>query len=442
MKAMFKSIRENIDWYFLILLVVAVILLLLICVIESVYHSFLYALIYLLSNVKLLFALCLLIVSLLISLLIMLLATKFGNAFRIIIYTRFICIVKILFIVCLLCYVYNHALIIQFQHTDLDITATDKTPMEFLGGIEMVIMGNIGTLGLILYLVYLFFKQFKFLIYTPDILFLRTFSFDNKYQYIEHKIKSIAVNRDVLTIGNPKTIFRKTLGKTLYLPSVNWKKWLDYYILKSTNVILVVDNSEGVLWEMFEHIEHINKYIFIVPDKSLLKEILNNSSVSIEKNNVLQKYLHDVMEKSTDEQFVFSIQNGNIKISSIKKLETHILHRTKKVACDNSLENTVTIKYDKLARMRENIISVIQNIGFFFGDVIEFLVGIYDDISDFFSKKWFLLMGILCVTGGFFTIIMMLLINGGTIAQYICGIILGGGVIALGVGMILSKLKE
>ena len=43
MKAIFKSIRENIGWYFLMLLVVAVILLLLIliCVIESVYHSFL-----------------------------------------------------------------------------------------------------------------------------------------------------------------------------------------------------------------------------------------------------------------------------------------------------------------------------------------------------------------------------------------------------------------
>ena len=441
MKAIFKSIRENIGWYFLMLLVVAVILLL-ICVIESVYHSFLYALIYLLSNVKLLFALCLLILSLLISLLIMLLATKFGNAFRTIIYTRFMCIVKILFIVCLLCYVYNHALIIQFQHTDLDITATDKMPIEFLGGIVMVIVGNIGTLGLILYLVYLFFKQFKFLIYTPDILFLRTFSFDNKYQYIEHKIKSIAVNRDVLTIGNPKTIFRKTLGKTLYLPSVNWKKWLDYYILKSTNVILVVDNSKGVLWEMFEHIEHINKYIFIVPDKSLLKEILNNSSVSIEKNNVLQKYLHDVIEKSTDEQFVFSIQNGSIKISSIKKLETHILHRTKKVACDNSLENAATRRYDQLARMRENIISVIQNVGFFFGDVLEFLVGIYEDISYFFSKKWFyVLMGILCVTLGIFVIIMMF-IDRGTIAQYIFSIILGGGTIALGVGMIISKLKE
>lgn len=439
MKAVFKSLRENIGLYFLILCVVAIIVLLSICVIEAVYHSFLYALVYVLENVKILFLLCSLLVILISALLIMLIIARYGKAFRSIILTRFICIMDILLIICILCYVYNHALIPQLQNTGLDIRATNKTPIEFLGGIVMVFVGNIGILGLILYLVYLFFKQFKFLIYTPDILFLRTFSFDKKNKYIEDKIKAIATKNDVLTIGNPKTLFRKTIGKTLYLPTINWKKWLDYYILKATKVILVVDNSEGVLWEMFEHINYLNKYIFIVPDKSVLMDILNDSNVSIEKYALLMKYLQDVIEKSTDEQFVFSIQNGSIKISSIEKLGEHVQSNAKIMVSSSSIIDTETRRLDKLARMREKIIYVLESIWFFLCDVLEVLVSV---ISGFFSKKWFyILLGLLICAVGIFLIVIMFIARG-TIAQYIFSIILGGGAIALGVGLIISKLKE
>ena len=439
MKAVFKSLRENIGLYFLILCVVAIIVLLSICVTEAVYHSFLYALVYVLENVKILFLLCSLLVILISALLIMLIIARYGKAFRSIILTRFISIMDILLIISILCYVYIHALIPQLQNTGLDIRATNKIPIQFIGDILMVFVGNLGVLGLICYLVYLFFKQFAFLIYTPKILFLRTFSFDKKNKYIEDTIKAIATQNDVLTIGNPKTIFRKTIGKTLYLPTINWKKWLDYYILKATKVILVVDNSEGVLWEMFEHINHLNKYIFIVPDKSVLMDILNDSNVSIEKYALLMKYLQDVIEKTNMKQFVFSIKKDEIKISPIEKLGEHVQSNAKIMVSSSSIIDTETRRLDKLARMREKIIYVLESIWFFLCDVQEVLVSV---ISGFFSKKWFyILLGLLMCAVGIFLIVIMFIAKS-TIAQYLFSISLGSGVVALGIGLIVSKLKE
>ena len=56
----------------------------------------------------------------------------------------------------------------------------------------------------------------------------------------------------------------------MFLPSSNWKKHLDYYIYKAFSVISVVDDTQGVVWEMFHHSEYYHKIVFYVDSSEKL----------------------------------------------------------------------------------------------------------------------------------------------------------------------------
>ena len=114
------------------------------------------------------------------------------------------------------------------------------------------------------------------LIYAEDTyyLYLRSFLFDVKEDSL---LKFFPQGKQIMKIGNPhdslflssKTIY----NDVLYLPTTNWQKHLDFYIYKAYSIISVVDNTKGVVWEMFHHSRYYNKILFYVDNAEILNKL-------------------------------------------------------------------------------------------------------------------------------------------------------------------------
>ena len=242
----------------------------------------------------------------------MLIVIKYGNNFKIIIFCRLFIIFLLLILIGLVEYICINLLLIELEYLnsrfDLGIVFIYACfPLLFF------------------YLLYLFFKQFSFFVYTDTYLYslyLRPFKSNETIRNIEKKLKN-RIPR-ILAIGNPNTFFEKTIGKTLYLPSVNWQKWINYYISRAKYVILIVNDSDGVIWEMFEHSHQIEKFVFIVYKKDVLVDIINKYEKEISKNIILKKCILELVETTNKEKFIFSIIDDKCKISSISDINKHI----------------------------------------------------------------------------------------------------------------------
>ena len=138
-------------------------------------------------------------------------------------------------------------------------------------------------ISIILYgiLFFSFFGNNTFLFYRKQeyVLFLRSFSFDKSgSESLLSNVSSAVYNATkmpVLRIGNPNSFFF-TISEidTFYLPTVNWKKRLNELINRATYVFTVVDETPGVLWEMYEHQNCSYKFVYYVSNISRLREIL------------------------------------------------------------------------------------------------------------------------------------------------------------------------
>ena len=102
----------------------------------------------------------------------------------------------------------------------------------------------------------------------PYLLFLRCFTFDDDMLYddILYRISlSIGNYYKILQVGNPQNVIKGNDSCiTLYLPSIEWQKEVSHYVDSSSIIFLVINNTNGVLWEMLNHHQHINKFIFYV----------------------------------------------------------------------------------------------------------------------------------------------------------------------------------
>lgn len=112
----------------------------------------------------------------------------------------------------------------------------------------------------------------------PDILYLRSFNSDkDKHQkQIEETLVKVCSNLNlrICKIANP--IRFNSNVREFCLPVSNWKNELNFYIARAKYIFCIIDITEGVLWEMFEHQEFINKYIYCIRNKNTLQEILTN----------------------------------------------------------------------------------------------------------------------------------------------------------------------
>lgn len=123
-------------------------------------------------------------------------------------------------------------------------------------------------------------RELNCFLYAEDsyYLYLRSFQFDDKEDTLLKWLP--AGEKQIMKIGNPSShLFpnirsQKTMyHDVLFLPSSNWKKHLDYYIYKAFSVISVIDDTQGVVWEMFHHSEYYHKIVFYVDSNEKLCKI-------------------------------------------------------------------------------------------------------------------------------------------------------------------------
>ena len=179
-------------------------------------------------------------------------------------------------------------------------------------------------------------EDLRFLVYDEQrfILYLRSFTFDEKEDLIADELNEMEAYMPIMKIGNPKSFFPKGIGHTFYLPKSNWKDQLDYYIQKAAYVFSVVDVSEGVMWELFEHEILSDKFIYHISDTDKIKSILNNPICEKYKYSKLMncfKYIIDnnlISNKTTfvikDDKCYYSDISTIFKLSIEEKQNTNI----------------------------------------------------------------------------------------------------------------------
>ena len=125
----------------------------------------------------------------------------------------------------------------------------------------------------------LVFKHRKFILY------LRPFSFDHSESKISYSIKQFSSDKKlpVLKISEPSRIIvdneidSYNPFSEYILPHNDWKKELSFYISRASYIISVLDTTSGVFWEIFEHEEEIDKFVYYINDKTTLESVLNDS---------------------------------------------------------------------------------------------------------------------------------------------------------------------
>jgi hypothetical protein len=139
------------------------------------------------------------------------------------------------------------------------------------------------TALLSLWIVYLYFyHDFAYINYKRSqyVLFLRNFAMDDRIceakllleiEYVCNRFRLF-----LMRIGNPKTIFDSSPGKTFYLKTVNWKAELQNKIKDAKIIFVVISNSDGLFWEIFNHLQYSSKFIYHILDISKMRNDLND----------------------------------------------------------------------------------------------------------------------------------------------------------------------
>lgn len=127
-------------------------------------------------------------------------------------------------------------------------------------------------------------------------LYLRNFVYDresSKNNCIE-LIREVS-NRDVLRIGNPNTLFSLDPNcATFYLPKTNWQEEVSKLIYKAGMCFIVLDVSDGVMWEACYHLPDKNKFIYHISDAKKIDQICVKLKNHTTVNNVQEfaKYIN------------------------------------------------------------------------------------------------------------------------------------------------------
>lgn len=256
---------------------------------------------------------------------------------------------------------------------------------------------------LLLYIVYVFCKNNTFFIYSPEryVLYLRSFKFDGSDFEIEDEIRNIHRNYsvfydecDVLTIANPKTFLSRSIGHTFYLPASNWKLFVTYYLERAEKVILVMGDTDGIMWEILHHVNYLYKFILIIPDREKSLEIIHN----LEADSPARKFLQESIQNVELNKFVISFSNNGPYVTRIKDMKRHVFKKQNSIQPyqnmkDNDLNAYVKIikKLDSIRSVKRGLYDIIEVIIYWAGEV-------YEVIEDFFSMNWIYLL--LSILGG------------------------------------------
>lgn len=102
---------------------------------------------------------------------------------------------------------------------------------------------------------------YAFIPFKKYILFLRSFQDDMNL----NKTLALKLNLPIVEIADPMSSKGNVNfnGYNFFLPSNKWQASLKYYIDRAVMVVVNIGMTDGVQWEMFEHENNRNKYVFI-----------------------------------------------------------------------------------------------------------------------------------------------------------------------------------
>ncbi|MEJ8770326.1 hypothetical protein [Prevotella sp. HCN-7019] len=174
----------------------------------------------------------------------------------------------------------------------------------------------------------------------PDILYLRSFNSDkDKHQkQIEESLVKVCnnLNLRICKIANP--IRFNSNVREFCLPVSNWKNELNFYIARAKYIFCIIDITEGVLWEMFEHQKFINKYIYCIRNKKTLQEILTNKIFRKYDNSKLMISLKTISKSNYNGTIFLRIDSSECFYSlSLKAILTNYK--------DNPKTSSFTVDY-------------------------------------------------------------------------------------------------
>ena len=152
-----------------------------------------------------------------------------------------------------------------------------------------------------LWFVYLeFYHNFVYINYKRPqyLLFLRNFSMDNRIReaHLLSDLEGICneLRLFLMRIGNPRTMLDFSAGKTFYLKTINWKDQLHDHIEDAKIVLSVISNSDGLFWEIFNHVQYLSKFIYHILDISKMRDDLRDGKYDRIKHTKLGGILYFV----------------------------------------------------------------------------------------------------------------------------------------------------
>lgn len=198
--------------------------------------------------------------------------------FKVVIYLRIIILAMLLTILI----TYMSHCVILLKNIDEFFVSAETVVLSF-SAIFTAIAIISGLLFSINMFKHIFFSKYN----NEFVLFLRCFKFDNSTQYNEviHSLIQIFKGYyNVLRVGNPKDILKGDYDyDTMYLPKTNWQEVVESYITRAKVILLVIDNTNGVLWEMLKHCNNRAKYIYYLPLDANIDKII--SAPEFQKEN-------------------------------------------------------------------------------------------------------------------------------------------------------------
>lgn len=187
------------------------------------------------------------------------------------------------------------------------------------------IVGLLGSAGWVLLVgieiyksmrrVYLFSNYYK----PYYFLFLRRFIKDDQPQ-VKKCLDALIHNRagyDVMKIGDPQTLFsHSNLYDTVYLTSTDWQTHLRKHIGCAKLVFSVIDTSEGVIWEMIENTDYLDKYIYCMSDwehvDDVKKKLNEHPTLDGVLNHKFQYFLGSLQGQGIKDMVLFTFDNGKV----------------------------------------------------------------------------------------------------------------------------------
>lgn len=171
------------------------------------------------------------------------------------------------------------------------------------------------------------------------LLYLRSFTYDEKQDYVLPFLYSAQL--PVMKVGDPSYFSANTDDiDTFYLPSKNWHEQLDNYIDRASLVFCVLNNTPGILWEIFNHLDQKSKFIYFYSDRDMLLSLVNAKHNKEYDKTILMQAIIMLLDKRELKATAFHIDNHILYYGRPEIVLDHILG-----SINSPLLNTATLDY-------------------------------------------------------------------------------------------------